>query len=102
MTDTQELLTEPVSGEDLAAEIERAGKPVGKLTLLLIAVLLVAVGFAGGVWAGRSSSTGSGPASVQPSQNGGRTGQQGGYGGLPSGGQGGFPGGGQGGGFPAG
>ncbi|HVV11841.1 hypothetical protein [Amycolatopsis sp.] len=87
MTGTQELLAEPVSGPDLAAEIEQAGRPIGKLTLLLIAVLLVA----GGVLAGRSTSTGSGPASVQPSQNGSRTQQQGGC-----------PGGGQGGGFPAG
>jgi len=87
---TEQLLTEPLPGEDLAKEIEQAGKPVGKWTIALIAVALVAAGFAGGVWAGRASSSSEGPAAVSPSQNGGRF-QQGGY---PGGGlqQGTFPG----------
>ena len=86
---TQEILAAPLPDEDLEAEIERAGKPVGKLTLALVALVLVAAGFAGGVWVGSSShgtSPAAGPQQVQ--QNGGRTG--------------GFPGGGGRGGFPTG
>ncbi|AIJ26086.1 hypothetical protein [Amycolatopsis methanolica] len=81
---TQEILAAPLPDADLAAEVERAGRPVGKVTLALVALVLLAAGFAGGVWVG-SSAGGSSPAAgpQQTQQTSGRVG------GFP-GGQGGF------------
>ncbi|QWF79884.1 DUF5666 domain-containing protein [Amycolatopsis sp. CA-230715] len=74
------LLTTPVSDEDLAAEMKRAGTPVGKSTLVLTAVLLVAVSFGAGAWTHAATSS---QPSARPQQAAGQqAGRQAGRGGT--------------------
>ncbi|GAA1992858.1 DUF5666 domain-containing protein [Amycolatopsis minnesotensis] len=58
------LLTTPVGDEDLAAEMKRAGTPVGKPTLVLVAALLIAVSFGAGAWT-HAATSGQSPARTQ-------------------------------------
>lgn len=71
------LLTTPVGDADLAAEMKRAGTPVGKPTLVLAAALLVAVSFGAGAWTHAATSSPSPARTQQAGQPQGGQGRQG-------------------------